>query len=1089
MMTKIKMTYLDWNKALYNYFFPSDYTKDDTSVVLGCTDRIIEEIATNYVVNNERESIKLESDKDLEELIDTPIVQFIRSVLKISSSHISLQGLSNQLGAADSLLGKAKIMMEAWNNQDSFKQPYGKPKVFIDYHEPPYIGIICALTYAAYDIKGTDEKENDYWEYVKKLLGRIEGKERSIINDLFKDLESKEDRFHHYLAIKAHVNVGPIYSQTPLTKEDEMQLKAHLFKDPSALAALKDNSSEYLLEEIESLIDSLVDQLKARTQRYWYHSDVEREITTRYVVRNVPAYLKEIEQEESELRKLIAQNKKGSDVEVKYAKFIEWKNENFDVRHGILISENALNLPEEGEILFSNAKHEFTAPLGYLQVRVEEKNYRCLLLDEKPKTGKYTSELKKLDVRITNTEVDFPLFYSSLPAKDSSSRHLFHILDSKVVPSSVRIIHDTKTNNEFLSELRTLKIESFPNNQLSAFSIIQENIDRSIKLFDRTVKRISQDIEVHFNGLKNGHGINSFVFGFPVYVSVRGDNLSCVKVFKEGRPEPVFSKRVELLAGSAEVLKELSIGIYELRLYDETQREIIPQRNLYSSFSITESSNDVRVRLEELQAFDVSNLSLRSFNTLIDEASSKENDGICFSREEITSVVDAALSIRGVINPYSEKLREHLIPQLLSSKLSTIADAVNYQDDIILKLAKELFQLFDDLGYVHRLSSGSYRWLKPYWTKGASTGVFVLRGALMSSERKLLEGMDGIKSFCQSRDITLSLSKNVPLSVRFELPKVFYRNSGSANSLPKLDGVIVEEPILLPVEFEFASIFETKISVQSLPISTIQINENHDFVNASIAGAMSVARFDWKSFSFSVFQTAEEFESHMSFAGIRLIRIQERVASLKHKSHYFIFERAANESFWKVDYCGPNVYAEVKYAFIKRLKYFDLSTASNKYTPVELRTYLLSKTTIQKVRHAIIEVESPYDLTELINYRVQIGLVAREFKKSLFVYDERNRLFGYSIYLQLPGNIVKALIQLSGLLPFEIELETLDLEQSLVNLIKNNKSLNIKSKKFVFHREVPEELARKISINLSGVVEAKNITAESLPYTPVYIEL
>ena len=201
------MTYLEWNKTLYDYYFNGS-SKNDFFVLN----------ATTILLN------------ELGEGIENPLDDFISSIKiglsdKINPERYSVSVFPNNSNIIDKAI-KTKILWRDKRNPQSSFTPRGMRGAVPrwNYEYPPY------LAYLVFLVLKVQEGESKYWNSINAIIGRpnVSSQDGRNVIELFEDLKKYSQEVHQknfyftniYLG-GGRKYVGTIYSQLPLTQQEE----------------------------------------------------------------------------------------------------------------------------------------------------------------------------------------------------------------------------------------------------------------------------------------------------------------------------------------------------------------------------------------------------------------------------------------------------------------------------------------------------------------------------------------------------------------------------------------------------------------------------------------------------------------------------------------------------------------------------------------------------------------------------------------------------------------------------------------------------------------------------------------------------
>jgi len=275
------MTYLEWNKSIWNYFF-NEGLKDE-KIVLAVNEEVLNIIGFSYEIEN-------------------PIEDFIKAIndgpIEKDSNNIDKFHINGKID----FLTKAFKYIEEPNYSTNFLGRVIKIQRWIfDNHDDCLI--IAYLAYLILVISSEEnEKDSTYWQRVNQNLKiPTSGISQGYVPDLFLFMENwakgKGFNFYYKNIYTRKKNVGTIYSQLPLIKNEEIQIIASLFslkkEDDLEYSILKDSPTFELVEEF---FESQKPFLNVATARELSdYSSQLRLVMLSYVFQNFSGYIKKSE--------------------------------------------------------------------------------------------------------------------------------------------------------------------------------------------------------------------------------------------------------------------------------------------------------------------------------------------------------------------------------------------------------------------------------------------------------------------------------------------------------------------------------------------------------------------------------------------------------------------------------------------------------------------------------------------------------------------------------------------------------------------------------------------------------------------------
>jgi hypothetical protein len=205
------MTYLEWNKAFFSYYFKRSYEND-------------------FFVLNATAELLIELGEGLENSVE----DFIEAIkVGLVDSNIP-ERYSNIFPTNFNIIDKALKTKTLWRTQSSFV-PRGMqgavPRWNDDY--PPY------LAYLVFLVLKVQEGESQYWHSINNIIGtpNVRSQDGQKVIELFEDLKKyskdvhqKNFYFTNIYSGGGRKYVGTIYSQLPLTQQEENNI-INFYKD------------------------------------------------------------------------------------------------------------------------------------------------------------------------------------------------------------------------------------------------------------------------------------------------------------------------------------------------------------------------------------------------------------------------------------------------------------------------------------------------------------------------------------------------------------------------------------------------------------------------------------------------------------------------------------------------------------------------------------------------------------------------------------------------------------------------------------------------------------------------------------------
>ena len=209
------MTYLEWNKTLFDYYFNGSNKND--FFVLNATTNLLDELGKG---------------------LENPLDDFINSIKNGLSDKINPERYLNIFPNNFNIIDKALKTKMLWRTQSSFVPRAMRgavPRWNYDY--PPY------LAYLFFLVLKVQEGEAQYWKSINTIIGRpnVSSQDGQNVIELFEDLKKYSIEVHqkNFYFINIYPGggrkyVGTIYSQLPLTQQEENNI-IEFYKDSGIL--------------------------------------------------------------------------------------------------------------------------------------------------------------------------------------------------------------------------------------------------------------------------------------------------------------------------------------------------------------------------------------------------------------------------------------------------------------------------------------------------------------------------------------------------------------------------------------------------------------------------------------------------------------------------------------------------------------------------------------------------------------------------------------------------------------------------------------------------------------------------------------
>ena len=225
------MTYLEWNRALFDYYFNGSNKND--FFVLNATTNLLEELGKG---------------------LENPVDDFISSIKIGLLDNVNPERYSNIFPNNFNIIDKALKIKMLWRTQSSFV-PRGMRGAVPRWNHvhPPY------LAYLFFLVLKVQEGEAQYWKSINNIIGRpnVSSQDGQNVMELFEDLKKysietykKNFYFTNIYSGGGRKYVGTIYSQLPLTQQEESNI-INFYKDSGIY---KQDVSRLSYQEIIDLV-------------------------------------------------------------------------------------------------------------------------------------------------------------------------------------------------------------------------------------------------------------------------------------------------------------------------------------------------------------------------------------------------------------------------------------------------------------------------------------------------------------------------------------------------------------------------------------------------------------------------------------------------------------------------------------------------------------------------------------------------------------------------------------------------------------------------------------------------------------------
>jgi len=1061
------MNYLEWNTAIYNYFF-NEGDKNEY-IVLAVTPRVVKEIAGDFIED---------PFNDLKSAVNQG---------PIDSNQPRRFVFDNKRDK--DILAKAKYL--ASNPEYTPNYTHTQIKVW-NHSIPPYLGYLAFVVWHANEsnLDSSEADERGFWRELNNNLEiKVPTNHHGFILDLFRDLKTRSGKlgYHNFYCDSIYQrkkNVGTIYSQLPLTNNEEDEIIASLYalqrENPiyydEVINCDNNDSLEEFLNEQSNYLNNITD--------VYLRDDNSplKQLIISTLKKSLKQFKKELEnldsKREKEIKQLLATRGKPKDYKPVFKKFIKNKNGNICIEYAILIDDKDKKLPTEGPICFQKRSCKFEINTeSYILVNLDKKIYRKYLTNV-PEDGTYNygAEVK---VEVRGSKLQFPIFYQQV------EENLFLINEEVKLEfdanNPIRIISGELIENDYLFLVQIVEIPIAHHVGIKYFYKINytEIPDEGVQISNRNIQVVEKYITLDVSGLNDGlSGLRSFHFGFPVRIQCDGIEVTMISVNnKEG--EVVVNYRVvqeDILPAKIGFEVDLPIGEYNISLYNK-EKKIILSQGVNNTFTITNNNKDVRI--VGSQYFEICKFGgLANYNSFIVDNNQVADFNL--DQDSIEAFIDIAIKTGGISTIYSDKFRK-ILRNHLSSRIDCYSDEDQYT--ILKEISKIIFRLLNDLGVINKVD---YRvnWIKPYWRKSSIANRFYLRGSLCKEEKVNLDYNQNVKK--QEQVVYEKFSNSFlvkPVTLKVTLPSIYYTDGLESKNLPFFVATNPNKSL----DFIFKSDYEYSPCEEDFNLFRFRHQAN-GYVYFNTHHEKSISIFNLLTFRFEPIKE-DTLRSYFQYSGHRLIRVQTDRNYNKYKeNHYFLFSK--DRGHWGCKYYRQHRYMEAKYELLKVSEYLDFTKLTlGESIPNNFFDFLYNKTTSPEPKTTILnakESNNLFDLCLIMNSLYNLGSQGgNKMKKNLFLYDNDKKTFGVNQYMGLPESIHKHIISLSGVLPVIRLVEVEVLNDNLVEIVEGKDLYQNKKVPFNLYFGVPEEIAFKVSNELLGTIAINLPNGTAKPYKKI----
>lgn len=1047
------MDYLFWNKKIWNYFFKEELKNTSYKIVLAVNEDVINKIG-------------------FENGIENPIQDFIEAInhgpIEVDGNNVDKFSLTKK---NYDFLVKAFTYIKEPDYATNYRGRSSNIKRWlIDNHDD------CLITaYLAYLVlvisSEENEDDNTYWTRVNQNLivptsGNSQGYVPELFSYMLKWAKEKGFNFYYKNIYTRKKNVGTIYSQLPLTKNEENQIVASLFslkkEDPTEFTIIKKSLNFHWIEDF---IENMRPFLNAITAKELdnYSGDL-RSIMLTYIFQNFPEYLEKAEKIEQEEFEKIIQTRKS-------------KKENLDLKYFLSIEDNTVtgtllvniksNLRSR-ELVIKSTSNQFSCKLSDQINDNKNETYYIYFFEDTLKKGTYSifenglnTEIQfKVTDELTDGKLKFPLWYKAFSRNEPNKLKILDV-DSNIKfdinnPHNIICQLGYDFNQKEISNygIRLLG-ENFKIKigrqilTIKIYSLSFSEFDNNFSFANKKIQIIDKEFEINFKGAPDGRrGMTSFLENSPLKICFNPILVSKIKVnglkndFKQEISE--FNQVNETFETVYSWSLKLAEGEYSVEGYNHNGNIII------SKFFTISKDFSSEQRDEKYLDFKVCDFSKHSISNYYE---TKDSDcRIVFKKELIEDLIDILIRGRKISSIYDkdfkfifESLVEKYHPELISEKSQSIE---------LLQISKRILYLLDNLNILEREVHYIKTLIKPYWVESSIDRRYNLVGAISNEEINELTKITSVKSTQQVVYRLVNKEK-----VGFELPRQFYVEKCDEKAIPlnkkwrlyratkNFDFTIPEQT---PISYNGESVLEFFISNirYFIPISNLHV-------------------LNWFTLQYEKINKME-FDELVSFFGFKLFKIQsEKTYNNRIIEHYFLFT-INQEGVSYIYFPYQNRHNALR-TYLKLVQNFDLSLILLRLSDdekCELYKHLrYSNSTYKKYfenpEQNINQIKKIINRLDILDIGTSNGKFFSVIKNH-FVFDAERNLFGINNSLLIPSQLEKYLISLSGVLPifkiFPFESPNLNLKEIISgDYFKRSDTV------FKIYFEIPEDIAFTIA--------------------------
>jgi hypothetical protein len=1044
------MNYLEWNKKIWDYFFKDNLKNSGHKIVLAVNEAVIKEIG-----------------KDL----SNPIEDFVNAI-NIGPKELS-EGIEKFIlpNTELDILSKAKFYIDNPN----YTSRFGTKILRWSKEE-------CLITaYLAYLVLMVTD-ENQYWSNVDSNLSiktKTKSYSQNYTTELFEYLRkwAKKKGFNYFFKnlYTKKKNVGTIYSQLPLTNEEEKQVVASLYfakkESQDDYAKLNDNP---FYEDVVTFLDEQIIHLNDLTAKELndYSSEL-REVIIDYTFQNISKYIDKCETANKEVMESILQTRKIKRIAIKPEYHLCIENRKIT---GVLIINNKLNeFNKPGEIRLKNKLHEYVKNTRNKRTVYDDKGeqYLAFYFDSPLIDGKYKIIIDNYDtgfqIDVRNvTDTTKPIWYrdfskqngNTLKIVDLSTHILFDINNPhKIITSNdFAFTTDDVVKYGIVSLGKNFQIQiGEDDSDKQIFGLMLSNIDKRFLLVEKSIEPINSQFEITLHGAPDGiQGKTSFLSNVPVTISLNH----------------LLIKRVELVNEKGEIFNDIS----NFRT---------PTNDLDTIYSYSDNFDEGEYRIK---VYDLKNINILTKEFCISKSIPSEQRvekyipyKIC-DFEKLKTLSTKSAEITECTFQIKKEIFENLIDILIKGKkITSIYDKdfkyilealiIKYQPDILndyhpdlTDLAKMIIYILDNLNIIEREVHYFKTIIKPYWIESSVDRRYDLIGALTIEERKEFKKITSIKAINQ---VVYRWNRNVQGKIGFELPSHYYVENCNEKDIPKIGRYElhkITDVFSFDIKESRKEIFDIETNILKVP--TIDLHYFLTFNNIEV--------LNWFTLQYEAIKQ-ERFKNLISYSGYKLFKFSE---IKKHNNriveHFLLFEICKDGIYYS--YFPYDQRQNALRLYLKKVEYFDFS---NVYTLIK-NDYL--KDFQNKFLKGLSDNEIKSKLNFLDNFK--LGTSPAKFNqiiKSQFIYDVKNFTFGINSAISIPKAIEKYLVSLSGFIPYNSKQRLMMPNKDISNI--EIESMFIESDvNFTLFYNVPEAIAFKISNSLIRETVLKITGGTAKPY-------